>query len=106
MADASYERQHIALHAAGYINGAGTTVLSIGALLTRIGTGHYAMLLDASQGLVDDETFMMVQCKGTTAAAPVVQDLSNTEKRVRTFDTGGAVANTDIEIELYRSVTR
>ncbi len=106
MAEASYEREHIALHAAGYINGAGTTIVSIGAQLTRISAGHYAMLLDASQGVVDDETFTMVQAKATAARGPVVQDLSNTEKRIRVFDAGGAIQDTDIEIELYKSVTR
>lgn len=106
MADASYERQHMALHAAGYINGAGTTIVSIGAQLTRIGAGHYALLLDANSGVTDDESFTLVQPKGTVAASAVVQDLSNTEKRVRVFSAAGAATDTDVEIALYKSVTR
>lgn len=106
MADASYDRQHMALHAAGYINGAGTTVLTLGCQMTRIAEGHYGLLLDASEGVVNDESFTMVQCKGTSIAAPVVQDLSNTEKRIRVFDSGESIVDNDIEVALYKSVTR
>ncbi len=106
MADASYEREHMALHAAGYINGAGTTVLTLGCQMTRIAEGHYGMLLDASEGVVNDESFTMVQCKGTVSAGAVVQDLSNVDKRIRVTDNNASEVDTDIEVQLYKSVTR
>lgn len=108
MADASYERQHIATHAAGYINAAGSTALAFGCLLTRIGTGHYGLLLDVSAGLVNDEGFTLVQPKesATDLRSALVQDLSDVEKRVRVFNDLGATVDTDIEVILYKTVTR
>lgn len=94
------------MHAAGFINGAGTTITTFGCQLTRIDTGHYALLLDASDGLVDDESFTKVQAKGTAARGPVVDDTSNTEKRIRVFNAAGAAADTAIEIAVWKSVTR
>lgn len=108
MADASYERQHLAVHAAGYINGAGTTRVAFGCAMTRIGTGHYGLLLDASAGVVNDETFTFVQAKdaGTGVRLPAVNDDSNVEKRIRVFNQAGTPVDTDIEVELLKSVAR
>jgi hypothetical protein len=107
MAEASYERQHLVAHAAGWMNSAGTTTLSWGCTLTRIAAGHFALLLDASSGVVDDENFTIVTVKAVTAARlPAVQDLSNTEKRIRVFDNTGAAASGDIEVMINKSVAR
>jgi len=106
MALASYERQHLAMQAAGFINAAGTTVIAFGCQMTRIGIGHYGLLLDASDGVVADESFSKVQVKGTSPASAVVDDLSNTEKRIRVFNASQSLADRDIEIALWKSVTR
>lgn len=106
MALASYERQHLAMQAAGYINADGSIATGFGCQLTRISAGHYGLLLDASDGVVSDESFMKVQVKGTTAGGAVTDDLSNTEKRIRVHDAAGTLTDKDIEIALWKSVTR
>lgn len=106
MAEASYERQHLALHAAGYINADGTTAVAFGCQLTRIDTGHYGLLLDASDGVVDDESYTFVQCKGTTHFNAVVNDDSNVLKSIRVHNAGASPADAEIEIALYKTVTR
>lgn len=106
MAESSYERQHLALHAAGSINATGTTVVTFGCQMTRIGTGHYGLLLDPSNGLVDDESYTFAQVKGTTPRGPVVDDTSNTLKTIRVFSPSGAIADTPIEVAVYKTVTR
>ena len=106
MSDASYERQHLALHAAGYINGAGTTQVTFGCQMTRMNTGHYALLLDASSGVVSDQSFVMVTPKGANLdSTAVVNDVSNTQKDIYTFGLLGASQDQDVEIALYRSVS-
>lgn len=105
MAEANYERQHLAIHAAGFINAAGTTRVTFGCQMTRIAAGQYGLTLDASSGVIDDETFTMVVAKGAVARAPVVEDTSNFLKTIRTFDTAGALQDTDIEVSLFKSVT-
>ncbi len=108
MSNASYERQHLATHAAGSINAAGTTAISFGCQMTRIAEGHYGLILDADNGVIDDETFTQVQIKGVLASVASVVDTSNRVKTIRTFDAGGSVTGPDIGIEviLYKSVTR
>lgn len=107
MADASYDRQHLAVHAAGFINGAGTTQVVFGCSLTRISAGHFGLLLSSVAGVVDDESYTLVQTKGAESALPAVDDVSSTEKRIRIFDgiTGGMV-DADFEIKLFKSVAR
>lgn len=107
MADSSYNRQHLATAAAGHINGAGTSLQAFGCGLTRIGTGHYGMLLGASDGVVEDDSFTRVQAKGTNPRTVSVVDTSNVLKTIFTFDgTSGALADTDIEVALFKSVTK
>lgn len=108
MAEASYERQHLALHAAAYINGAGTTAVTFGCQMTRIATGHYGLVLGNDDGLVDDESYTFVQVKGTAARNAVVNDDSNTLKSIRVYSSGSptVLADAAIEIQLYKTVTR
>lgn len=106
MADNSYERQHIALQAAGYINGAGTTQLTFGCTMTRVSVGVYAMVLDASAGIVDNESFGTVTVKGTSPLSAVLQDTSNVVKTARVFNGSDVATDNDIEIILRKSVTR
>jgi len=108
MADASYERQHIVTHAAGYINAAGTTRITFGCLMTRISSGHYGLLLDADSGVVDGESFTVVQPKqAADSRATIVEDLSSVEKRIRVFlTTAESLADSDIEVILFKTVTR
>lgn len=106
MSLASYENQLLAMQAAGFISANGSNVVGFGCQLTRIGIGHYGLLLDASDGVVADESFTKVQVKGATSGAAVVQDLSNTEKRIRVFNSSASLADKDIEIALWKSVTR
>lgn len=106
MSDAAYERQHLATQAAGFINAAGTTAISFGCQMTRFAAGHYGLLLDASSGVINDETFSQVQTKGTALRSITVQDVSNVQKSIRTFDAAAVAADTDIEIILLKSVTK
>jgi hypothetical protein len=105
MALANYDREHIAVHAAGWMNGAGTSSMAWGCSLTRFTAGHFGLLLDASQGVVDNETFTVVQIRNATLVRfPVVEDVSATQKNVRVFDSSGAVAAADIEVILNKIV--
>lgn len=104
MATSSYNRQHLAAFAAGHISANGDTSQAFGCSLTRIATGHYALLLDANAGLINDESFSRVQVKGTTNIAPVVVDTSNTVKTIHTVDSADADADADIEVALFRSI--
>lgn len=107
MAEASYDRQHLAAHAFGFINGDGTTAVAFGCQLTRIGTGHYGLVLGNDDGVVADESFTFVQTKGSAARAPVVDDTSDVLKTIRVFGGGTtALQDTAIEVALYRTVTR
>jgi len=106
MAEASYERQHLAMQAAGAINGAGTTITTFGCQLTRIGLGHYALILDGSNGVVANESFMKVQVKGTVAAGAVVEHASSTIKNIRVFSSSTTSTDASLEIALWKSVTR
>lgn len=100
----SYQRQHLALWAAGYINGAGTSAVAFGAQMTRIATGHYGLLLGTDDTLTDiDETFSFVQAKGTEERWATVNDDSAALKTVRVFNQSAAV-DTDIEVKVFRSV--
>ena len=106
MANASYNRQHLATHAAGFINGDGTTSFGFGCQMTRLSAGHYALLLDANAGLIDDESFTQVQVKGTAAAIASVEDTSNVVKTILTFDSVDYLTDTTIEVALFKSVTK
>lgn len=106
MAEASYERQHLAVHAAGFINAAGTTQITFGCLMTKLNTGHYGLLLDVNSGLIDDESFTFPQTKGAAVLLPVVEDVSNRDKRIRVFDQAGSFVDSDIEVKVFKSVTR
>lgn len=108
MADASYERQHLALQAAGAINAAGTSQVTFGCQMTKFaGTGHFGMVLDANSGVINDESFTFVTMKSSTAAFATVEDISNTDKRIHVFDdAGGSVEPSEgIEVILFKSVT-
>lgn len=109
MSDASYERQHLALHAAGYISADGTTVIAFGCAMTRFGVGHYGLLLDAVSGVVNAETFTFAQVKNTFGSVQLVavNDDSNVEKHIRVFNSSGsALGIADIEVALFKSVAR
>lgn len=104
MADASYNRQHLAVYAAGHINGAGTSSQSFGCSLTRINTGHYGLILGDDAGLVNDESFTRVQVKGTANNAAIVVDTSNTLKTIHVKSNADASADADIEVAVFRSI--
>ena len=105
MAEASYERQLLALQAAGYINGAGTTQVTFGCQMTRMATGHYALLLDDNNGVVSDESYVFVTPKGTAAASVTVNEVSNTRKDIYAWNMTGGALDTDIEVTMFKSVT-
>jgi len=106
MAEASYERQHMALHAAGFISGDGATTTTFGCTMTRVATGTYAMVLDASSGVVSDETFLQVQPKGGTPRNAVGTDTSNQVKTIVLRDDVDSLADAAIEVALFKSVTK
>lgn len=109
MADASYERQHLALQAAGYISALGETQTVFGCQMTRISTGHYGLLLDANSGVVNDESITLVTLKTSASLTKSVVDTSNTLKTIFVFNpvaqTPG-LANADIEVVLLKTVTK
>jgi len=105
MATSSYNRQHLAVFAAGHISGDGNTSQAFGCSLTRIDTGHYGLILGADVGLVNDESFTRVQVKGTSNNVAAVVDTSNTLKTIHVIDDGGATpADADIEVAVFRSI--
>jgi hypothetical protein len=106
MAEASYEKQLLATHAAGFINAAGASIVTFGCQLTRIAVGHYALLLDANAGLVEDESYTVVTPKSSSLILSAVQDLSNTEKRIRLVNINASSADSDIEVTVQKTVTR
>jgi hypothetical protein len=106
MAEASYDKQFLAIQAAGFISADGATNFGFGCNMTRLGTGNYALLLDASAGVVDDESFMQVQPKGTAQRMATVVDTSNTVKEIFVSNDADAVVDTEIEVVLFKSVSR
>ncbi len=110
MAEASYNRQHLATHAAGFINGAGTTQITFGCQMTRLSQGHYALLLGADVGLVDDDSFTQVTVKGdgtgdSIGANATVNDVSNVQKDIFVRSLS-SLADLDIEVIVWKSVTQ
>lgn len=99
----SYQRQHLSLFAAGFINASGSTVVTFGCQLTWLATGQYGLILDANSGLVNNETFTFVTPKASEARYPVVDDTSNTLKTIRVFSSVPSQIDTGIEVELYRT---
>ena len=100
----AYQRQHLALFAAGYINSAGTTSIGIGCSLTRISAGVYGLILPSDAGLQDRQTFSLVTVKGTAARYKTVTDTSNVVKTISTFNETPTPTDTDIEVAVFRSV--
>jgi len=101
-----YQRQHLSLYAAGFINAAGTSQVSFGCQLTRIAAGHYGLVLDANDGLPADESFMFVTPKASDVRYPVTEDTSNNLKTIRVFSSVPTAIDTGIEVALYRPVSR
>jgi hypothetical protein len=106
MADESYERQHLALQAAGFINSTGATQTTFGCSMTRSATGVYAMVLGDNDGVDQFESFGSVTVKSANPFAASMQDTSNTVKTITTFNPSGLAADVDIEVILRKSVTR
>lgn len=109
MSEASYERQHLAVHAAGYINGAGTTSVAFGCGMTRLSQGHFAVILDADSGLVDDDSFTQVTVKGdgtgdSISANATVNDVSNLRKDVYVRSVASLAVDLDIEVIVWKGV--
>ena len=106
MADASYQRQHLVLHAAGFIAGDGATQTTFGCQMTRIGTGDYALLLDPSSGLIENEAFMLVTPKtALTSSARLRTNNTNFVKGFITQQPGGAAIDCSVEVAVFKSVT-
>lgn len=111
MTYSSYERQHLALYAAGFISGDGNTRVGFGCEMTRVGTGVYAAVFGADAGLVNDESFSVATVKSSAGSSGsprtfiTVEDTSNLVKTIFAQNLT-QVINTDLEIQIYRSVTR
>lgn len=102
----SYDRQHLAVFAAGYINAAGTSQVNFGCQMTRISTGHYGLLLDADNSLIDDETFTFVTPKSSDPRYTSVVDTADNFKRILTATSLPSEVDTGIEVVLYRPVSK
>jgi len=111
MAYASYERQHLALWAAAYINAAGTTLIAFGCSMVKAATanaadGKYYLSLGAGDGLVPDEIFCFVQPRTTAPRFAVQSDQDNLTKEINVFNDTATSLACDIEVAVYRSVTK
>ena len=106
MSEANYERQLLACQAAGFISANGDTQFGFGCNLTHLATGQYALLLGDSDGVVDGESFMQVQVKGTADRVASVIDVSNTQKDIYVSNASDALVDTDIEVILFKTVSR
>jgi hypothetical protein len=106
MAEATYEKQFLACYAAGFISADGATVLAYGCALTRIATGFFALILEVGAGLPDDESYTLVTPKAATPVLPIVEDFSDNVKRIRIFNIFGTFTPSDIEVQLYKTVTK
>jgi hypothetical protein len=107
MAEASYDKQFLAVQAAGFISADGATQFGFGCNMTRVGTGDYALVLDASAGVVDDDSFLQIQVKGgNLPRVATANDISNTVKQILTFNDADIATDTEIEVALFKSVSR
>lgn len=104
MSEASYDRQHLAIHAAGFISGDGATATTFGCQMTRIDVGIYAMILDDNNGVIRFEDFIQITVKGASAGAAAFLDTGNTVKTINVLQ-GAASVDSDIEVVLFKSVT-
>jgi len=112
MAVSSYNKQLLALQAAAYINGDGTTPVTYGCAMTRFASGVYKLILPTGEAVNDDQSFTTVTAKaghgglGATASAnAVVSDESDFIKTITMRDgtTGTTPADCAIEVTLQRS---
>ena len=112
MGFSSYNRQQLAVYAAGHINAAGDSSQSFGLGLTRLATGVYAAVFGADSGLVNDQSYTYVTTKGTSATPPLsitVEDTSNLVKTIFVQSaTGGPgqLQEAGLEVAIYRTVTQ
>lgn len=106
MTYASYERQHLAVYAAGFINAAGTTRQSFGCELTRVSTGVFAAVFGAGDGLVNDQSYTFVTLKGASSAPPISVNVEDTSNLVKTIFLQGTTQlhQSDLEIAIFRTV--
>lgn len=105
MSSASYEKQHLVIHAAGFISADGSTKIGFGCLMTRFNTGHYGMLLDANSGVSDGQSFATVITKGSAYRAPCVENVSDFRKDIFVYPPNDEnIADADVEIILFRAI--
>ena len=120
MTYASYERQHLAVYAAGFISAAGTTRAGFGMELTRVTTGVYAAVFGVDDGLVNDDSYTFVTAKndlGASGVPPVTLQVEDTSNLVKTIFVSGILVpasplgtvviqdvNSDLEVAIYRTV--
>lgn len=101
----SYERQHLACYAAGSINADGSSPIGFGCGMTRISDGQYGLVLGASDGLLENQSFSLATPKGSAPRIVSVTDTSPTVKTIWVFDSAASLTNTAIEVGLFRTVT-
>lgn len=103
----SYDRQHLACFAAGSIQADGSTPITFGCGMTQISTGRYALTLDVSDGLPENQSFSLVTPKGDSSTPRIanIVDTSPFVKDIYVYNNAGALVNTAIEVGLFRSVT-
>jgi hypothetical protein len=107
MSIASYDKNLVALAAYASISADGTTVVeNEGCVIakTPATTGVYTLTFDDRSGIVDLQSYIMVQPKGAIFAAAVVEDTTDLVKTVRTFDAAGAALNAAIDVLVYKSL--
>jgi hypothetical protein len=108
MTFASYERQHLSVYAAGFIDAAGSVKQGFGCQMTRVGQGIYAVVFGADDGLVNNQSFTFVTPKGSSTAVAttvMVEDTSNTVKTIFVRTGTTVFTDTDIEVAVFRTVT-
>jgi len=113
MSQASYQRQQLALWAAAYINAAGTTLIAFGCSMVKSSAdGKYYLTLGAGDGLVTDDAFIFVQPRTTVPRVASQVDMPGTNLTKEIYVSspedgeGGGPKDCDLEVAVYRSVTK
>jgi hypothetical protein len=112
-----YERQHLGAFAAGFISADGHTAVGFGCSLTRMDLGMYGVLLGSDPKVHDSDLpkpqdFVFVTLKGIVPLFKgVLESTTNPAfKTIVVVNANGSeesfATDTDIEVVVYRSVTK
>ena len=104
MSASTYNRQHLAVQAAGSINAAGTTSVAFGCTMTRSGVGEYSIILDDNSGVVDDDSFTLAQTEDSDLLYAMVEDVSNVVKTIHVLDDTATSKDAAVEVKVFKRI--